>query len=59
MYRISLRMGLILSIALLSAGCMQDDTPPSPNEPVPEKEDSIPSQQSYEPGIVSVSSSLA
>jgi len=58
MYRISMRIGLILSIAFFSAGCLQDDVPPSPNEPLPEKEDSIPSQQSYGPGIVSASSSL-
>jgi len=58
MHRISLRIGLILSIALLAAGCLDEDIPPTPNEPMP-REDSIPSQQSFAPGIDRLSRTAA
>lgn len=58
MHRISLRIALILSVALLAAGCLEEDIPPSPNEPTPQ-EDSIPTQQSFAPGTDRLSRSAA
>jgi hypothetical protein len=58
MHRISLRIALILSVALLAAGCLEEDIPPSPNEPTPQ-EDSIPTQQSFAPGIDRLSRTAA
>lgn len=50
MYRVATRIGLLLSVALLAAGCMGEDIPSTPDQP-PAQEDSLPTQKDFAPSI--------